>query len=191
MPTEYRIVKMPLTALLERQHQGNPKTHDMEMICASYRRFGFVSPLMIDEATSTIVAGHGRLGALALMKQRDEYPPNGIEIDGADWLVPIVRGVSFKNERERDAYLIADNANVERGGWDTGLLSELLTKLQDDGGFEGLGLGADELDSLLGNYVPEPPPEPDVPPPTDEPARTPTQITATITCPHCGETFTR
>lgn len=187
-----RIVKMPLTALLERQHPGNPKLHDLEMICASYRRFGFVTPLMLDEATATLVAGHGRLGALRLMKERDEFPPNGIEDDGTNWLVPVVRGVSFKNDRERDAYLIADNANVEKGGWDDTLLSEMLGKLADSGAtFDGIGLGEDELNSLLGNYVPPPPPDDDESPPPAEPDRPATQITATITCPHCGEQFTR
>ena len=53
----------------------NPKDHDLSLIQGSISRFGFVSPILIDETTGKIVAGHGRLESLQKLKQSGQPPP--------------------------------------------------------------------------------------------------------------------
>lgn len=188
-----RFEKMTLTACLEMRHRKNPKEHDLPKLLESFKRFGFVAFPTIDDATNVMVAGHGRCEALKQLRNAGEPPPPGVvEVDG-DWVVPVIRGVEFKNERERDAYVIADNQHAIAGGWKFDVLAETVTRLKDDGGLDGLGFEAVEIDSLLGNYVPDMPddghdPEDSRPSDSDGPR---TQITATITCPECGHQFTR
>ena len=74
----------------------NPKDHDIGAIHESMNRFGFTSPLLMNEATGKLVAGHGRVEALTQKKQFNEDPPANINVDeDGDWLIPIIRGVSF------------------------------------------------------------------------------------------------
>lgn len=147
---EPRIQKTSLSQLMAMAHKKNPKEHDIDEIIASFGRFDFVAFPTIDEATQVMVAGHGRCEALQTMKDRGDAPPGGVEL-GADgeWMVPIVRGVSFRNEHERDAYVIADNQNVIKGGWKFDALTEMLQELESEGGFEGIGFDQIELASLL------------------------------------------
>ena len=42
----------------------NVKDHDIGAIHESMNRFGFTSPLLMNEATMKLVAGHGRIEAL-------------------------------------------------------------------------------------------------------------------------------
>jgi len=118
---------MPLSSL--REWPDNPKAHDIAKIIGSYERFGFVLPVLRDEVSGEIVCGHGRLEALKTMKaSKPAEPPKRIEYDRGDWLVPVVRGVSFPNDDERHAYAVADNRLVERGDWDFEKLSLLFTR---------------------------------------------------------------
>jgi hypothetical protein len=105
----------------------NPKLHAEDAVAASIERFGFVSPLIYDEGTQRLVAGHGRLKALAILKQRGGAPPARINVraDG-EWCVPVVRGITFASEEEAEAYVVADNRLVELGGWDHAKLNAIL-----------------------------------------------------------------
>lgn len=109
----------------------NPKRHDVEGIKRSLRRFGFTSPLLLDEKSGRIVAGHGRVEALESMRKAGEQRPARILVDDTtgDWLVPVIRGLSFASEEEAEAYLLADNRLTELGGWDEKLLDEALEDL--------------------------------------------------------------
>lgn len=112
-----RIEYMPLSKM--KQWPGNPKEHDVEAIRASIRRFGFVTPLVLDEKSGRMVAGHGRLEAL-LLEQKEgagKVPPKKIVIKNKEWHVPVLRGLNFKTEAEAEAYLIASNRLPEIGGW--------------------------------------------------------------------------
>jgi len=61
----------------------NPRFHDLERIRTSIRRFGFVAPLLVNEATGKLLAGHGRVQALLGMIDGGEDPPDGIVPDAS------------------------------------------------------------------------------------------------------------
>ena len=94
----------------------NARTHSdgqIQQIAASMRKFGFVTPILIDEA-NTIIAGHGRaLGAKVL--GWEEGP------------VIVARGWS---EAQKRAYVIADNRIAEKAGWDAELLTLEFAELE-------------------------------------------------------------
>ncbi len=121
---QLKVEYMPLSAL--EKWPRNPKLHDLDGIKGSIRRFGFTVPVVIDEGTRRLIAGHGRQDALSSMKEAGEVPPKNIIRKDSDWLVPVVRGNEFESEAEAERYLIADNRFVELGGWDPALLSTML-----------------------------------------------------------------
>lgn len=145
------IELMPLTKLLGMRHHRNPKLHNNAELAISFRRFGFTAPPTLDETSQILVAGHGRCETLEMMREAGQQPPNGIEIMGGAWMVPVIRGLSFANDRERDAYLIADNQMSIGSGWNRDALSDLLADIQEDGddGLAGLGFDQDALADLL------------------------------------------
>ena len=127
----------------------NPKDHDIGAIHESMNRFGFTSPLLMNEATGKLVAGHGRVEALTQKKQFNEDPPANINVDeDGDWLIPIIRGVSFKDENEAQAYLLADNRLVELGGWNTNVLLEELEKLAETSDLSGTGFDQADIQQM-------------------------------------------
>lgn len=144
-----RIEAMSLSICLATAHPKNPKGHDINGLIGSFRRFGFVAPPTIDEKTGLMVAGHGRCEALAQLRDSKFPVPEGIGVgpDG-EWMVPVVRGVSFRTDRERDAYVIADNQHVIAGGWDMDKLTAMLTDIGEDSGFDGIGFDAADLRAL-------------------------------------------
>lgn len=128
----------------------NPKDHDLPSIEASIRRFGFIDPLVRDEKTGRLVAGHGRAEALERLKKSNKDRPSRIEIapDG-EWLVPVLSGVSFDSDTDAEAYLIASNRLVETGGYDDVLLRAILADLRDADALAGTGFSESQVDSLL------------------------------------------
>ncbi len=188
-----RLEMMSLSDCIAIAHPRNPKEHALAALSDSFVRFGFVAFPTIDEATQTMVAGHGRCEALAQMKFGGMSPPRGIEIRDGDWFLPVVRGVRFQSELERDAYVVADNQQVLAGGWHFDQLADLLRELKDaPNGFDGLGFETVEIDSLLGNYIADPPDDgfdPEVR--THGGGGAPPEIAVTVTCPECGHRFVR
>jgi len=140
--SELRIEYMPLAAL--QRWPRNPKRHNQPLLDDSVERFGFVQPLLIDEASGKLVAGHGRLELLEMMHRAGRPAPPRIVSENGDWLVPVIRGVDFRNTREAEAYLLADNRLVELGGWDTDELRDIL--LEYDAKTELAGIGVTESD---------------------------------------------
>lgn len=143
------------------RHPRNPKAHDLGAIHTSVNRFGYVSPVMVDERTGYLVAGHGRLDTLAQMQREGKEPPARIEARGGDWYVPVVRGVTFNSDSEVEAYLVADNRLTELGGWDEPELAALLQSLADEDVklLEATGYDADDLQALLDELTPPIPAE--------------------------------
>jgi len=134
----------------------NVKDHDIGAIHESINRFGFTSPLLINESTGQLVAGHGRVQALRQKKQFKEDVPMNINVDeNGDWSVPVVRGVSFKNEQEAQAYLIADNRLTELGGWNTDELVKELEKLAEDSTLDGTGFDLSSMQELYDDFQQE------------------------------------
>ena len=134
-----------------RPNPKNPKRHDIPTIKASMRRFGYTSPVLVDERTGMLVAGHGRRQALLDIKAAGEPPPQGITATvNGDWLVPVYAGWASENDAEAEAYLVADNRLVETGGWDDPPLASLLDGLRSTPlGLKGLGFTDPYLKELL------------------------------------------
>lgn len=140
-----------------RRWPRNPKLHDDAALERSLKRHGFVAPLLQDDRTGKLVAGHGRLSALESLRDAGEPPPARVRVDAKGrWLVPVVRGVAFASAAEAEAYLLADNRLVEAGGWDQDLLREVVRDLDASGlELDGLGWSAASLDALLADALPE------------------------------------
>jgi DNA modification methylase len=147
----------PLDDLAQRFDPGNPKAHDLRALDASFDRFGYADPVAVNDTTNILLAGHGRIEALLLLRARGEAPPAGIEVDGdGAWLVPVVHGIALAEEDAR-AYLVAANRLVELGGWDAPRLALLLEELADSGqGLDGVGFSLAELDAMLAALRQEP-----------------------------------
>ena len=147
---EANNVKVIFTKISEiKEADINVKDHDLGAIHESINRFGFTSPLLLNEKTGQLVAGHGRLQALLQKKQLKEEAPANIKVDdNDDWYVPVIRGVSFKNEQEAQAYLIADNRLTELGGWNNDELVKELEKLAEQSSLDGTGFDLSNMQEL-------------------------------------------
>ncbi|MEI7771487.1 MAG: hypothetical protein WCI67_15960, partial [Chloroflexales bacterium] len=141
---EIRIEYTALAALLRAPR--NAKRHDIVALRQSMERFGFTQPLAINEATGTLVEGHGRLEVLQALKAQGLDAPARVTVRKGEWYVPVVRGLSFASEQEAEAYLVAANQLTIAGGWDEKLLNETMTSLRDgSAGFTGLGFDQGRL----------------------------------------------
>lgn len=150
----------------------NAKDHSIGDIYESMKRFGYVAPMIRDETTGRIVAGHGRLKTIKQIRERGEAAPQGIVVKGGEWLIPVVVGLAFKSEREAEAYLIADNQLTIAGGWDDALLADALKRIHvDTGALLGSGFDADDLDELLKSLDMSPLPTADAPESKDSKAK--------------------
>lgn len=166
--SDRRIEYIPLSRV--NGAKRNPKLHAVSDINASMGRFGFTEPIMMDERTGLLVAGHGRLETLAAMRQANKSAPEGISLapDG-EWMVPVVRGWASRSDEDAEAYILASNQLTTKGGWDNGALAEMLKDLAAAGALEGTGFGAKELADLLDEIdTPLPDDIDDAPEPPDE-----------------------
>jgi hypothetical protein len=135
----------------------NPKAHDHAVMRTSFDRFGFVEPIMRDDRTGRLVAGHGRLDELRAARARDPLtPPDGVTLtDDGVWLVPVIGGWSSVDDAQAQAYVIAANRLAEIGGWDDALLADALTSLADLGEDElaGIGYSYDDAMAMLSKQM--------------------------------------
>lgn len=117
-------------------YDKNPRTHSAEQIAqiaASIVEFGFLNPILVD-ATSGIIAGHGRLQAAK-------------QIGLAQ--VPVV-ALDHLTDVQKRAYVIADNKLALNAGWDDELLRAEMTALEEEGfDLPVMGFSDDELSELL------------------------------------------
>jgi len=153
MADEMRIEYMALSDLLRTER--NPKKHDLPSLRASMLRWGFTQPLAIDERTGKLVEGHGRIEVLQEMQKAGGKPPLRVTAKAKEWFAPVVRGLSFANDQEAEAYLIAANQLTTVGGWDDGLLGSMWAQLQGaHGSFEGVGFDQGTLNTMLASFAP-------------------------------------
>ena len=123
-----------------RANPKNARTHSKKQIrriAASIRQFGFLNPLIVDDAAS-VLAGHGRLEAARFEGWRE---------------VPVLR-FDHLSEAQKRAYVIADNKIAEQAGWDREILALELGELIDLLPSEDLdvsltGFEAAEIDLLM------------------------------------------
>lgn len=124
----------------------NPKAHDIVQLKLALRRWGFVAPLVEDQETGQLVAGHGRLEALLEMQRDGEPAPARVQVgEDGGWSVPVVAGVAFESEADAEGYLLADNRLVEAGGWDAKVLEAMA---RDFAPLDGTGLTASDVDAM-------------------------------------------
>lgn len=110
-----RIEYLPLaeiSAALE-----NPKRHADASIEASIRQFGYVEPMVRDDRTGRLIAGHGRLDELVRAQRAGDPPPKGIRARKRTWLVPVTVGWASADDAQAHAAGIAINHLAELGGW--------------------------------------------------------------------------
>jgi len=109
----------------------NPRRGDYMALAGSYRRFGQVRAILITPE-DIIVAGHHQvLAAQELGWTHIAAIPN-----------------EFANDDERKAYLVADNALSQLGGYDDQSQLDLVTELRNAGLLEGTGIDANYVDDL-------------------------------------------
>jgi DNA modification methylase len=129
-----RIELWPLDRL--KPYDRNARTHSAEQvaqIAASIVEFGFTNPILVD-SNDGIIAGHGRLSAAQEL---------GLKT------VPVVV-LDHLSERQRKAYILADNQLALNAGWDTDLLrGELQDLAVLDFDLSLIGFSDDELADLL------------------------------------------
>lgn len=155
-PPARRLEHMPLADIAPAAR--NPKGHDLSGIGRSMKTLGYVEPVVLDERTGRLVAGHGRVQALRSAHAAGDPAPDGIALtgDGA-WLVPVLRGWASRSDDEADAYLIAANRLTEAGGWDDHGLAEILAELADAQLLDVTGYTGDDLDDLIAVLQEDPP----------------------------------
>lgn len=142
------IEYLPVSSLV--LDERNAKAHDVEELRRSLGRFGYTEPVMIDERTGRLVAGHGRTTLLLDDLAAGREPPDGVTVaeDGV-WRVPVVRGWASENDNEAEAYLVASNQLVIAGGWiDRALVEALDRAAATPLGLAGIGFDTDELTRL-------------------------------------------
>ena len=145
---DIKVEYIPLADIVEADI--NPKDHDIGQIYQSIKRFGFTQPIMMNENTGKLLAGHGRLQTLQQMKQGGEKVPARIKEKDGQWLVPVLKGIAFEDDMEAQAYLIADNRLTELGGWNTGELVDTLQELVEGGlSLDGVGYDFDDLETMV------------------------------------------
>jgi hypothetical protein len=142
-----RIEGMPIDTLQDALK--NPKLHSNE-IENSIGRFGYVEPIVLDERTNRIVAGHGRKAALLKLKSSGDVPPIGVVVnEKGEWIIPVIRGWASKNDKEAEAYLIASNRLVELGGWDEKELASMMSGLHTEDLLSGVGYTQSDISAML------------------------------------------
>ena len=150
----YSIQEIPVENLSV--YVNNSRTHSTEQvkqISNSIKEFGFTNPLLIDK-NKEIIAGHGRLMAAKQL--------------GLD-KVPCIE-LSNLSEKQKKAYVIADNQLALNAGWNESILSMEIGDLSDNDfdisllGFNDLDLNKYLLKEFEGltdeDEVPDPPKEP-------------------------------
>lgn len=131
----------------------NPrKSHAVEAIARSIESFGYLSPIVVQAKTYRILAGHGRLEALAKVGAKE---------------IPVV--VADIDDDKADLYTIADNKLTEAAEWDFGKMAHLLLEFDTKNLDTTLtGFDSEELERIANWTLPtegeetEPVPEPPV-----------------------------
>ena len=117
-------------------YDKNARLHtrvQIEKIAKSIAAFGFNNPILID-SDQGIIAGHGRLEAAKFL---------GLES------VPVIR-LDHLSDKERRAYILADNRLADLSQWDEELLGQEVAELQEaELDFDAMGWTEDELEALI------------------------------------------
>ena len=143
----------------------NPKSHEAQLIADSIAAHGFVTPMVVDDRTGELVAGHGRRDDLLARRAAGEDPPDGIVLtDDGVWTVPVVRGWRSRNKVQAEQFLVAENATGIAGGWRHTDLADRLGTWAERDQLAGTGYTPKSAEELLAGLRPTPKrPDPIVP----------------------------
>lgn len=141
-------------------YENNARRHgeeDINAIASSIRAFGFDDPVGVWGENNTIVEGHGRVLAAALVGMTE---------------VPCIR-LDHLTDEERRAYALAHNRTAELSGWDFDIqeseLQDITSIDMSQFGFDYVPLNESDIDDLF------------------EPVEQKEKEPKRIQCPHCGE----
>jgi len=117
-------------------YDKNARLHtrsQIEKIAKSIAAFGFNNPILID-SDQGIIAGHGRLEAAKFLELES---------------VPVIR-LDHLSDKERRAYILADNRLADLSQWDEELLGQEVAALQEaELDLDAMGWTEDELEALI------------------------------------------
>lgn len=113
-----RLEYIPLSLLVEKFLEGNPKIHNLTEVKESIGVYGFRDPIAWDKTADAIVEGNGRLEILqAWYQQSPGSPPRGVTVgNDGDWLVPTLLGVDAETISKAKAYAL-DHNNLSLAGF--------------------------------------------------------------------------
>lgn len=170
----------------------NAKDHDLEALGRSAEQFGFIEPVVLDERTGRLLAGHGRIEWLQAQEAAGADPPDGVMDATGGWQWLVVRGISSRDDLHADAMGIALNRVGERGGWKPDTLAEMLDEMTGTPLVDAAGFSADELDDLIASAAGAALPTPDFEPDPDGADGQPRlDVRNPIVCPKCNHHFHR
>lgn len=116
----------------------NSRTHSdiqVQQIANSITEFGFTNPVLIDHM-GEIIAGHGRVMAAVRLGLPE---------------VPCIM-LGHLSDRQKRAYVIADNKLALNAGWDFNILADEVSRLsEEDYDLDVMGFDEQELDAILKN----------------------------------------
>ena len=129
-----QIEHWPIERLIP--YANNPRLHsqaDLDKIAASIDKWGWTTPVLVDEQ-GVVIAGHGRIDAAARLELKS---------------IPVIVARGW-NEAEKQAYRIADNELAARASWDPDLLRNELRDLKFSGfDLDLIGFEPDRLEDIL------------------------------------------
>jgi ParB-like nuclease family protein len=163
--TRLEVEQVPLGDL--RPYPGNARRGDVDAIAESLDRNGQFRPLVVQRATSYVLAGNHTLRAA----QKLGWP--SVQVTYLD-----------VDEEGARRIVLADNRTADLGGYDEHALADLLRELGDD--LAGTGFGADDVDDLLASLEEADAADPPQPPTALIPGREPAAGT-TRTAPSYAE----
>ncbi|RRH92071.1 DNA methylase N-4 [Mesorhizobium tamadayense] len=138
MPTNINTVSIDTLI----PYSKNARTHSkkqIKQIADSIVEFGFTNPILIDESNN-VLAGHGRLAAARLLEWKE---------------VPTL-SITHLSEKQKRAYIVADNRIAEKAGWDKEILAIELQALVDlDFDVSLTGFEIPEVDLIIGEFSPD------------------------------------
>ena len=119
------------------ENERNTRVHSEEQIsqiASSIKEFGFTNPILVDE-NNTVLAGHGRLAAAKEMELIE---------------VPVIK-LENLTEKQKRAYVIADNKLALNSEWNDSLLQMEMRELHNmDFDLSKLGWSENEISSFVG-----------------------------------------
>lgn len=147
-------------------HPKNPRKGNVEAILASIDAHGFYGAVLVQRATSRIVAGAHRWRA-AKQKGFERIPVIWLDVD----------------DGEAERIMLADNRVSDLAVWDDQALCEILKDLHDNGGLDGTAFTDIEFERMLSSLA-----VPDFEPGGVEGQGRLDELSK-VTCPECGHEF--